>query len=858
MARYNKAINSFSSGEMGPKTRSRFDINEYAQGLETMENFIPYRSGGAVRRPGSKHKATISTTLIGTDDSFYGGIPFIFSQSEAYTVVINPDNNIPNDAIKIYKRNGVQVTATYTAPNFFDLPNFSSSLDPNGFHFAQSGDVLYIVHNSGNYPPFLIKRTSQDTFEINHIWDNYDRPYKAALLNTYLTPNTDAGKCLYFDSTTGFTAYERIDAQYASVPSKTVYSVNSSGTAIDTVFDPSHVGSIWRVTDKTALKECVIVITAVAGNKQSATCSVLVSYDTTLVGVGNRSDDWAEGAWSDYRGWPRTVSFFEQRLIFGGNQEKPDTLWCSKVGDYNKFQSDRLDQDVSSDGSKLGFFGDITNGDPFNATIASTEVNDIRWVQTSDVLVCGTSGVEYVIRPVDGIFGRNNINIRPISNYGSAPVQAVKGGGGIFYVSRDGKRVRRFSYSDSNGEYSDLDITTLNSDIIYFNTETLAASTEFKSVTVKQMAWQESRATMWFITSNKKLIGFTIDPKSGVSGWHRHSFSPGTGSSEKSDVVGIISIPNESNTYEDLWIVIRRQLFTQDIVSLEKMGDDFEHPTLYNTSTAEDDHPTYVDSSLRFTAALASATKDFVDGDVSTAQDYVYWAEPHNYHQAQEVTLTTTGTLPTGLATGTSYWLIVQDRHTIRFAASESDANTGKSAAVIITAASGGGTHTINPVAVTSLPKVSGLNHLAGQEIGIMNDGVFETAVVGINQSVTTGIGPLLELASPPDEFIGGLEYTGTLKTMPLEAGQQFGASRGNISRIDRANLMFYKTFAAQVGSDENDMYDVEMDVESNTLDEVVDFPASPDRSPQVIIKTKNGYPCSVLGMTLRGVSNDG
>ncbi len=48
-------------------------------------------------------------------------------------------------------------------------------------------------------------------------------------------------------------------------------------------------------------------------------------------------------------------------------------------------------------------------------------------------------------------------------------------------------------------------------DIVYHNPSILGtiASTEFKSITVAQMAWQESRSTMWFVTSNKALIGFT-------------------------------------------------------------------------------------------------------------------------------------------------------------------------------------------------------------------------------------------------------------------------------------------------------------------------------------------------------------
>lgn len=46
-----------------------------------------------------------------------------------------------------------------------------------------------------------------------------------------------------------------------------------------------------------------------------------------------------EPVWSATRGWPRTCLFVQQRLCFGGSRDMPNTLWLSRVGDYNNFQN---------------------------------------------------------------------------------------------------------------------------------------------------------------------------------------------------------------------------------------------------------------------------------------------------------------------------------------------------------------------------------------------------------------------------------------------------------------------------------------------------------------------------------------
>jgi hypothetical protein len=101
-------------------------------------------------------------------------------------------------------------------------------------------------------------------------------------------------------------------------------------------------------------------------------------------------------------------------------------------------------------------------------------------------------------------------------------------------------------------------------------------------------------------------------------------------------------------------------------------------------------------TSVDFTRPTPSFT--FVDGDVSVANNTIAetaWEDDAagKINAYARVRLTTSGALPTGLSTGTDYWVIpIDDDH---FSLATSFANALAGTAVDITAAAGGGTHTI-------------------------------------------------------------------------------------------------------------------------------------------------------------------
>ena len=120
---------------------------------------------------------------------------------------------------------------------------------------------------------------------------------------------------------------------------------------------------------------------------------------------------------------------------------------------------------------------------------------------------------------------------------------------------------------------------------------------------------------------------------------------------------------------------------------------------------------------------------------------------------------------------------------------------------------------------------------------------------------------PYIQL--PPDwggvgqmRFIIGYKYESSAISMPYAVGDRQNNSVGNILRVDRAFIMFYKTKYAKLFTRYNSevILDTTDDDTLYNTDKTVSLPHSQDTDGTMGITTDKPYPCSVLGWTLRGV----
>jgi hypothetical protein len=154
-----------------------------------------------------------------------------------------------------------------------------------------------------------------------------------------------------------------------------------------------------------------------------------------------------EDVWSATRGYPNSICFYEGRLVLGGTESKPQSIFMSKTGSFFDFDIDDGDDDEA-----------------IFATISSRKLNDIVDVYPGRNLQIFTSGAEFAVtsKPVTP----SSITIAPQTAHGANKVEVQDVDGSTLFVDRHGKSILSFLYSFNEDAYTTDDRSVLASHLI--------------------------------------------------------------------------------------------------------------------------------------------------------------------------------------------------------------------------------------------------------------------------------------------------------------------------------------------------------------------------------------------------------
>lgn len=532
--KFNSIQSNFSSGELSRNLKGRTNVEEYYNGVEEMTNFIPFKNGGgAYLRPGTVWSSNYFDTSI-TDP--YAIVEFSPRDGENYLVALNPSNGTKQIAITRVNGGGL---ATVTKPSYIWNKNFNFSLSPQAYtslgsishqkkvdrlQFAQSGDTLIIVDGTGELAPIAILRTALNTFVVDSILYPTIVNSDTGLPYLYL-PNATIMRVPFKD--TNIQAGIRLKPS-ATTGTITITSENASAAAIN-FFKGDVVGMWVKINHSTTMGAALITAKI---SDSSVTASVAITFGGTTA-----SNTFEVSAWNSNDGYPKSVAFFEQRLVFGGNKTFPDTLWLSNTGNIYHFMQRRLTQDKgTTDVTLMNFYGDVKVTDPFSFIPASVGANSIQWLFPTDVLLVGTTKTEYAITSgTDQALSISSIFVKAISGHGSSKVQPVKAGSSVLFVAADGRRVLEIPKKLT--EYANAtDLTILAQGIIdkaiTLNMVQTPVIPPTSNVIVK-LAWQETQGIVWALcranngsfASVSSLLSLTFDKTAKVNGWAKHKIA---------------------------------------------------------------------------------------------------------------------------------------------------------------------------------------------------------------------------------------------------------------------------------------------------------------------------------------------
>lgn len=164
------------------------------------------------------------------------------------------------------------------------------------------------------------------------------------------------------------------------------------------------------------------------------------------LGQTTATEDWSEGIWSDFRGWPTATRFYEGRLYWFGR----DWILGSVSDSFYSY-----DDEVEGDSA------------PIIRSIGSGPVDFINFGLDLQRLIVGTEGAEISVRSSsqDEPLTPTNFNLKAASTQGSANVDAVKIDSRGVFIQKSGKTVYELAFDPQAYDYASNNLTILNPDL---------------------------------------------------------------------------------------------------------------------------------------------------------------------------------------------------------------------------------------------------------------------------------------------------------------------------------------------------------------------------------------------------------
>lgn len=569
MARSAPIWNSFNAGELSPLIDGRTDQEKYFSGCKRLLNFIPTVQGPASRRGGTRYLGATKTS------SRAWFLSFEFNQAQSYVL------ELTDLTMRFWVNRGQLLTPGPLTPYEIVTPWSSANLISEegtlALRSVQSGDVMWCVHSDGAVRPQKLSRLGATNWTLADI-EFENGPFEDIDPDNTITVTASgvSGVITLTASSAIFTADDIGTAFYmeqkdaAGVTTWQVQTTVPAGTTWRKYEGNYYLASAVGGTGKTGAKPPVHTegrvwdgpggaedgaeweyrhsgygwakITAIGGGGTTATATVTLNNGRlqlpdsfTTAGTAR----WAKSAFSPLRGWPTSIAFFRERLVYARARQ----LFFSVVGAYDDFSR--------QDGP------DITKETAIKLSIASDRLDLIRWITPSQALLVGTSRNELSIQEqtTTQVFAADNAASMPQTEYGSRLLEPIRIGSAVLFIQRAGRKLRELIYDYASDRYKADDLTVLSEHIV----DTGVVDMDFQ---------QEPDNILWCVLADGTLAALTYNRERGVVAWVPHEIG---GPDAFVETVAVISAPDGRR--DDVWFVVRRTINGATVRYVEVLED---------------------------------------------------------------------------------------------------------------------------------------------------------------------------------------------------------------------------------------------------------------------------------------------
>lgn len=427
MGDFIKTQNSFAHGEVAPTFFARDDIN----GLARMLNMDVIAGGGLRRRRGLRHV----TYLRGA------GRLISFSAGENDDYILS----LTDGHLVMYATDGTRVADILS-------PWDASALAR--IQYAQRFGTMIFVHP--DFQPYTLSRVN-GIFTLTPF--DFARNDSDMSVNMPFMKFDDAGdvKITVSKSSQG--------DNYATL------------TANRDFWTPENVGGRLQLLGKQW-----VVTTYTNARTITATTNGGFSVPTAAV------SDWQEATFSTRRGWPCSISFHQDRLVFGGSPSWPSGVWMSQVGRHHNFN-----------------VGTGLDDEAIFLTLLSARRQQICTVVSSDNLQILTTDGEWAIssKPLTP----SVVDIKQHTDVGSMasrylPPQKIEGQ--TVFISGSGKDIRELSLDELGEKYNANDLCALSKHLM---------------VSPVDVAYNEDARQLFVVMENGDMAVLNQNSALGISAW---------------------------------------------------------------------------------------------------------------------------------------------------------------------------------------------------------------------------------------------------------------------------------------------------------------------------------------------------
>ncbi|MBO5704420.1 MAG: hypothetical protein J6R99_00200 [Alphaproteobacteria bacterium] len=426
MGDFIKTQNSFADGEVAPE----FYASDNIKGLSKLLNMDVLSGGGLTRRPGLKRIDSLSQPAR--------LIPFSVAEDEEYIIALT------NYHMYIY-HNGVKIQDIITAWPYDAVHNIQ---------YAHRFSTMIFVHP--DYKPYVIQKESgifkiaEFSFQTNDADLSVNIPF------------------VKFDDAVGVTitisGSEMGNNYELFTTNKSFWTPDSVGSVI------LLMGLQWRIV------------------RYIDPTQVIAYVNATFERPKEPVTDWYESAFGTRRGWPCSIAFHQDRLVFGGTHSWPGGIWMSCVGQHRNFNA-----------------GTGLDDEAIFVSLLSQHRQQIHTIVSSDNLQILTNSGEWAIS--SNPLTPSSIDVKQHTTVGSymaryLPPQKIEGA--TIFVSGNGNDIRQLTLDELGEYYNANDLCRLSKHLISQPVD---------------IAYNKISRQLFIVQENGKMAVLNQNSALGISAW---------------------------------------------------------------------------------------------------------------------------------------------------------------------------------------------------------------------------------------------------------------------------------------------------------------------------------------------------